>query len=529
MSRWRSPRRSSPPRNGRRRSAAQTRLVKALRAVELAAGKADDRQRGARHGKREAALAAEASNAKTVISIGRVGYALGALAIIAGIAWAGIKSFQDEVARSGELDKFAEGLRLTDAQIEKAGGKVKYLADGTREITGLTVSWGNIAQATWQVVAERAGISSKSISDGFTRRSHGSATSASSRSPSCSAFAGAHRADDQRQPQSRQAQHGAVRQADQSADRYEEAFFKTFDEVNAGFDKIGQRSKDLAKAQLQAESDATSRRRGEEAEEAERPRPRRSARRAGRADQRAAEARRGLPGQRREAIKAEAQQKAEEQAIRHKATSRCSTRRSSRSRSPARRGRREADRPALGADGGSEGGQRRGRGRHDRRLASIEEMQDEAQLRPCARSIAGEKAATAEGKAKDWLGCKAADARDRPAPGGAGQVERRGQPGPGIWPRRRMRRTRSPGSSSKRRSSARPTRARQVDRAPRGRAVPEAITPARRGRLARLRHGAGSHPGVYQEPSCRSRADRRQQTAQDNYNKSLSYTADLMA
>jgi hypothetical protein len=75
------------------------------------------------------------------VGIGRVGIALGATAIIAGVAVAGFKSFQDQVSKSGELDKFAEGLRLTDSQIEAAGGKVKYLVGSDREVTGLTVTF----------------------------------------------------------------------------------------------------------------------------------------------------------------------------------------------------------------------------------------------------------------------------------------------------------------------------------------------------------------------------------------------------
>jgi hypothetical protein len=108
-----------------------------------------------------AAAASAASGAKTVVEHRAHGHRLGTFGYRCRRRFAGIKSFQDQVGRSGELNKFAEGLRLTDSQIEAAGGKVKYLADRTREITGLTVSFGDVAKATFQILAERAGITRK--------------------------------------------------------------------------------------------------------------------------------------------------------------------------------------------------------------------------------------------------------------------------------------------------------------------------------------------------------------------------------
>jgi hypothetical protein len=300
-------------------AAAQTRLVKALRAVELAAGKSTIANQALATANGEAAAAAQASNAKTVLGLGRVGIALGTLAIIAGVAFAGIKSFQDEVGRSGELDKFAEGLRLTDAQIEKAGGKVKYLADGTREITGLTVSWGNIAQATWQVLAERAGLSAKSISEGFTSAlkwigEFGKFTVAVLIASFASLIAlilslGANLG---------KLATGKFDQLTNPLADVKKQFLTTFNDVNAGFDKIGQRSKDLAKAQLQAESDSNKPPKGKK--------PKKESDHG--LAQALAELDAQIKGQLRlaeayqvsdaAAIKAEALQKAEEQAIRHK-------------------------------------------------------------------------------------------------------------------------------------------------------------------------------------------------------------------
>lgn len=106
-----------------------------------------------------AAEAQAASTAMTVTRIGGAGVALAALAVVAGVAFGAVKQFQDQVGRSGELDKFAEGLRLTDEQIKKAGGSVKYLADGTRQISGLTVSFGDVMHGVFQEVAREVGDS----------------------------------------------------------------------------------------------------------------------------------------------------------------------------------------------------------------------------------------------------------------------------------------------------------------------------------------------------------------------------------
>jgi hypothetical protein len=97
-----------------------------------------------------------------------MGLVLGATAAAALLLAAAFESVKKDAASNGELDKFASGLRLTDEQVRKAGGSVKYLSDRTREVTGITVTWGNIASATYQVLLERAGTTSKGISDGFT-------------------------------------------------------------------------------------------------------------------------------------------------------------------------------------------------------------------------------------------------------------------------------------------------------------------------------------------------------------------------
>jgi hypothetical protein len=145
-------------------AAAQARLAAAHRGVAVAAGQATTAEYALAEATARAGAASEASRLKTVTSIGRMGIALLSIGTIATVAYAGFKTFSDEVSKSGVLDRYAEGLRLTDAQIRAAGGSVKYLADGTREVTGLSVSFGSVARAAFQVVGEHAGITGATIS-----------------------------------------------------------------------------------------------------------------------------------------------------------------------------------------------------------------------------------------------------------------------------------------------------------------------------------------------------------------------------
>jgi hypothetical protein len=237
--------------------AAQERLAKAHVAVATAAGEATIAETALSEAQARAATATAASNAKTVVSLGRMGFALGGLAAVAGVAFAGIKSFQDEVKDSGALDKFAEGLRLTDSQIESLGGKVKYLSDRTREVTGITVTFGNIANATFQVLAERAGLTAKSISEGFTAAfqwigGFGKFTISL-------LLAGFATLVEVAASAAKNLGRLATGKLDQVTNPLKDAgrqFLKTFDEVNAGFDKIGQRAIELRKKQLQELSDS---------------------------------------------------------------------------------------------------------------------------------------------------------------------------------------------------------------------------------------------------------------------------------
>jgi hypothetical protein len=299
--------------------AAQERLAKAHLGVAAAAGEATVAETALAEAQGRAAAATAASNAKTVVGLGRVGIALGATAIIAGVAVAGFKSFQDQVSKSGELDKFAEGLRLTDSQIEAAGGSVKYLSDRTREVTGLTVTFGNVANATFQILAERAGISADETKNAWqVALSQIGSFGKFTISLLIAGFAALVEVAASSVKNLGRLGTGNLSAVTNPLKDMKNEFFKAFNDVNAGFDKIGQRAIDLRKKQLQDISDSN-----------KPPKPKKDKKQSdhGLADA-LAELDAQIKGQNAlaaayqvsdaAAIKAEAQQKAEEEAIRHK-------------------------------------------------------------------------------------------------------------------------------------------------------------------------------------------------------------------
>lgn len=140
-------------------AAAQARLATAHEAVAAAAAEATIAEDALATAEGAANEAAAAASASAVTGVTALGAAVGGVAIAAGLALAGFEGFKSEVKDSGALDQFAEGLRLTKSQIEAAGGSVKYLSHNVEEVTGLTITWGDVAKGTFQAVADAAGIS----------------------------------------------------------------------------------------------------------------------------------------------------------------------------------------------------------------------------------------------------------------------------------------------------------------------------------------------------------------------------------
>jgi hypothetical protein len=232
-------------------AAAQLRLSRAHQAVAAASADAAITENALARAQTRSAEAAAASQARTVTTLGRVGIALTAVGAIATVAYAGINSFQREVAKSGELDKYAASLRLTDEQIRKAGGSVEYLADGTRKVSGLGVSMGNILQATFQVIAERAGITGETIQSAFGKAfrwlgDFGKFTI----SVLLAGFAGLITLIMSVGANLGRLATGNFDALTNPIQDVKEQFKKTFDDVNAGFDAIGKRAVELEKNDL---------------------------------------------------------------------------------------------------------------------------------------------------------------------------------------------------------------------------------------------------------------------------------------
>lgn len=127
-------------------AAAEAKLVAALRALEVAAGRATTANQALATAQAEAAAASEASAAKTVVSIGRLGRILGVGAIAAGVL----------AAAFGSVKSAAEG---SDEQLKHYISTLGLTRDEIKKLKDTHVTWGDVASATFQVLAERAGIS----------------------------------------------------------------------------------------------------------------------------------------------------------------------------------------------------------------------------------------------------------------------------------------------------------------------------------------------------------------------------------
>jgi hypothetical protein len=141
-------------------AAAEVRLAEARQARAAASSEAAIAEDALAVAAARAEEASAASAATTTTALTGLGAAFGIVTAAAGFALAGFEGFKSEVKDSGALDQFAESLRLTKSQIEEAGGSVKYLSHNVEEVTGLTVTWGDVAKGTFNAVAEAAGVSS---------------------------------------------------------------------------------------------------------------------------------------------------------------------------------------------------------------------------------------------------------------------------------------------------------------------------------------------------------------------------------
>lgn len=137
-------------------AAAQAQLAAAHEAVAAAAAQAAVAEDALAVAMGREAEASAAAGASTRVMIGGTGVGLLGIAAVAGIAYGAIKRFQDQVKDSGALDRFAETSRLSAEQIEKLGGKVDYTGHNVRTVTGLTVTFGDVMAGVFQEIAKEA-------------------------------------------------------------------------------------------------------------------------------------------------------------------------------------------------------------------------------------------------------------------------------------------------------------------------------------------------------------------------------------
>jgi hypothetical protein len=140
-------------------TAAMARLVTAQRAVADQSAKLAGVQQTLATVNTEAAATAAAAAAASVTGLGAVGTAIAVilpLAVLAGLAFLGIKQSVDAIDPSAQ--KLIGTLGLTDEQIKK--------------LKDTSVTWGDVFGATLDVMLQKAGISSKGIKEFFASAFH---------------------------------------------------------------------------------------------------------------------------------------------------------------------------------------------------------------------------------------------------------------------------------------------------------------------------------------------------------------------
>jgi hypothetical protein len=139
-------------------AAAQLQVAAAHEAVAAAAGQAAIAESALAEASARAAAANEASNARTVVGIGRMGTALGVTAIAAGVLFAAMEGVKQSAADDTAMQAYAKTLGLTQKEMKK--------------LEDVTVTWGDVTKATFQVLAEKAGIDSAAIKAFFGNTFH---------------------------------------------------------------------------------------------------------------------------------------------------------------------------------------------------------------------------------------------------------------------------------------------------------------------------------------------------------------------
>jgi hypothetical protein len=124
-------------------AAAQARLAAAHAAVAAAAREAAIAEDALSVAQGRASEAGAASAAATSTKVTALGSSLAATAIAAGIAYGAFKSFQSVVADSGELDRYAQTLGLTKRQV--------------KDLKDVSITFGDVMKGVWDTIADHTG------------------------------------------------------------------------------------------------------------------------------------------------------------------------------------------------------------------------------------------------------------------------------------------------------------------------------------------------------------------------------------
>lgn len=135
-------------------AAGQTMLVKALRSVQAQSGQVVLAQQALTAAQAEAATASEEAAAASTVSLGSMGAALLSVTAVATPLVLAFIDVKREAEGDDAIRKYAETLGLTREEMKK--------------LKDVTVTWGDVTKATWEVLLERAGLTSKGISSFFS-------------------------------------------------------------------------------------------------------------------------------------------------------------------------------------------------------------------------------------------------------------------------------------------------------------------------------------------------------------------------
>jgi hypothetical protein len=137
-------------------AAAEAKLVRALRAAEVQAGKTTVAMQALATAEAEVAVASEIAQKAIRVSLGPVVGLLASLAVVAGLAYSAISQFQSQVKNSGELDRYRASLGLTRKEMLQLDEGTKKVGKSIKELAPVELTAGDVMHGLWQTLKEQA-------------------------------------------------------------------------------------------------------------------------------------------------------------------------------------------------------------------------------------------------------------------------------------------------------------------------------------------------------------------------------------